>query len=76
MPPAAPEDGTMPSGREGVEAWRKLALRLLTTRNAELSRGGPPRLFVGRLPDDLPVEVPVPDGFTVVGGLMANKPIA
>ena len=68
MPPAGPKDGTRPPG-EGEEALRELALRLLSPSRPEVARGGQPRLFVGRLPDHLPVEIPIPDGFDIVGSL-------
>lgn len=59
----------MPS-RGGEEALRELALRLLSSSRSEAAGGARPQLFVGRLPDNLPVEVPIPDGFTVLGGLV------
>lgn len=74
--PAAPQNGAprSPGGEDVVEAWRELARRLLGERSPEATGGGGPQLFIKRLPDNLPVEIPIPDGFDVVGGLwFANE---
>ncbi|MGI8910960.1 MAG: hypothetical protein ACR2JR_10475 [Rubrobacteraceae bacterium] len=55
---------------ENRGALRKLAARLLTAQNIQDEQAAaPPRIFVGRLPEDLPVEVPISDGADVVGGV-------
>lgn len=58
----------MTSGK-GEEALRELALRLLSPNRPEVSEDMSPQLFVERLPDNLPIKIPIPEGFTVVGGL-------
>ena len=50
-------------------ALSELAERLLAPPDpGEAPQGRPPRLYPGRLPDGLPIELPMPDGAALVGG--------
>lgn len=58
------------AGQQGSDAaTRALALRLLAPRFPGAPTPEQARLLVGRLPDGLPVDVPIPDGAAVVGSL-------
>ena len=49
-------------------ALSELAERLLAPPDpGEALKSRPPRLYPGRLPDGLPIELPMPDGATLVG---------
>lgn len=55
---------------QGEAALRALALRLLAPRYPGMPAPGEIQLLTGRLPDPLPVEIPIPDGATVAGSLV------
>lgn len=61
-------------GREPQEGvlWRELALRLLSGEEP-VGPGEEPRLFAGEVPEDVAAEVPVPEGLTVVGGMVRSE---
>jgi hypothetical protein len=63
-----------PSSAEGeLSALRALASRLLAGEDASDAVRRDPQQFVGRLPDDLLVEIPVPSSWvTVVGSLVRD----
>lgn len=67
-PPGGP---LVPNG--GEPALRALALRLLTSEGPSATRAERPRLFVGRLPETLPVEIPIPEGFTLLGSVVRSE---
>jgi hypothetical protein len=50
-----------------------LALRLLDPNSPTRAPGQGPRLFVGRLPPDLPVAFPVPEGSQVLGSYVDSR---
>jgi len=53
--------GSGPRDDENVDALRELVARLLAAQDVQDEQAAPPpRIFVGRLPDDLPVEVSIP----------------
>lgn len=54
---------------QGGTALRELAARLLSPPDPYDQTTAPPRILVGRLPEDLPVETPIPDGTVVVGSM-------
>lgn len=62
--------GVPPSGEARV---LDLALRLLAQEDPVSRMVEKPRIFVGRLPEDLPVEISIPDGFAVVGSLVRDE---
>ncbi len=47
-----------------------LAVRLLSSEDPVARVVERPRIFVGRLPEVMLVEIPVPDGLDVVGSLL------
>lgn len=54
---------------DNAAALGYLAERLLSSPDPSGGQtDGPPRLYPGRLPDGLPLELPMPDGSTLVGG--------
>lgn len=53
----------------GESTLRRLAMRLLAPLYPGAPEGEHVELFVGRLPDTLPFEAPIPDGATVLGSL-------
>lgn len=59
---------------QGEAALRELAARLLAPPDSYDQATMPPRILVGRLPENLPVEIPVPDGLTVVGSIVRDMP--
>ncbi len=60
-----------PSGEEARVL--DLVLRLLAQEDPVSRTVEKPRIFVGRLPEDLPVEISIPDGFAVVGSLVRDE---
>lgn len=68
MPP--PYDNETPPPEENGPDFSTLALRLLAIDYLGEPQEEPPRLFVGRLPDDRPEEIPVPEGLTLVGSMI------
>jgi hypothetical protein len=52
----------------------ELATRLLSDEDPVARAVLKPRIFVGRLPEDMPVEIPIPDNFDVVGSLVRSEP--
>ena len=72
------DDGRPNSTGNGDEpALRELAARLLAPpypSDLPAAKSEKPELFVGHLPDNLPVEVPIPDGATVVGSAVHKPP--
>ena len=67
-----PHENAGPDPGEG--ALRRLAERLLDYDDPFGSRAEKPRLFVGRLPEGLPVEVPVPGGLVLLGCVLRGVP--
>ena len=68
------EQRPRPSVPDGGEpTLRALALRLLTSEAPRSAVAEQPRLFVGRLPENLPVEIPVPEGFVIVGSVVRGE---
>ncbi len=59
-------------GSESAEQQLALALRLLALQH---SGEQAPRLLLGRLPDDLPLRLPLPPGAQVVGSLVHGQSI-
>ena len=65
----------MRSGQDGgVESadghlWQKIALRLLSERRPDGARAEL-RLFAGGIPEGVPTAIPVPEGMTVLGGMV------
>ncbi len=57
------EDPAVQSGT----ALRELAARLLALPDPYDQTTAPPSILVGQLPEDLPVEIPIPDGTVVIG---------
>lgn len=72
------DDSGTNSTRNGDEpALRALAARLLAPpypSDALFAEGGQPELSVGRLPENLPSDIPVPDGTTIIGGVSQSLP--
>lgn len=69
------EPNSAENGRD--PALRELAARLLAPppySDALFAEDEEPELFVGRLPDGMPAEVPIPNGTTVVGGVAQDLP--
>jgi hypothetical protein len=68
------ERRTGPTSAEGeLAALRALASRLLAGEDTSDAARREPQLFVGRLPDDLPVAIPVPSGgVNVVGSVVRD----
>jgi hypothetical protein len=54
---------------QGEAVVRALALRLLAPRYPGMPAPGEIQLLTGRLPDPLPVDIPIPEGATVAGSL-------
>jgi hypothetical protein len=52
----------------------ELATRLLSDEDPVARAVLKPRIFVGRLPEDMPVEIPIPDNFAMVGSLVRSEP--
>jgi hypothetical protein len=50
-----------------------LAVRLLSSEDPVARVVERPRIFVGRLPEAMPVEIPLPDGLDVVGSLLREE---
>lgn len=63
------EDREARQNGDGTAALR-LASRLLFSHFPYSSSDEHPRLFIGRLPEEMPFDVPVPDGFTLVGSVL------
>jgi hypothetical protein len=64
------EKASHPVGPEsGAAGLRTLALRLLCVPDDPRAAAQGGQLLVGRLPDALPVDIPLPEGSTVVGSL-------
>ena len=61
-----PGSGEQPEGNP----WRELALRLLT--DGPTGGRNESRLFTGDQPEDLSSELPIPEGMTVVGGIVRS----
>lgn len=59
-------------GREDEKLWRELALRLLSGVEPAGVREMQPYPFVGEMPQELDAEIPVPDGLSLVGGLVRH----
>ena len=51
----------------------ELAIRLLSDEDPVARAVLKPRIFVGRLPEDMPVEIPIPERFAVVGSLVRSE---
>lgn len=51
------------------DALQRLVVRLLAPQYPGAPQAQGPTLVVGALPDDLPLELPLPEGATVLGGL-------
>lgn len=54
---------------DNADALRKLLTRLATPLDVYDGDATPPRIHVGRLPEYLPVEVPLPEGSSVIGSV-------
>jgi hypothetical protein len=62
---------THPDANAHDEAtFRELAMKLIAARYPNPQSGEPPQLLVGRLPPDLPFELPLPEGARVLGSLL------
>lgn len=59
---------------DGADALRRLLTRLATPLDTYDGDAPPARVHVGRLPGDLPVEVPLPEGSTVLGSVERGLP--
>ncbi len=59
---------------DGESRVLELAIRLLSNEDPVARAVLRPRIFVGRLPEDMPVEIPIPEGFSVVGSLARSEP--
>jgi hypothetical protein len=53
---------------------QELAARLLESHFPYEVAKRRPRIFAGRLPDDSPFELPIPDGFVLVGSVVSEQP--
>jgi len=53
---------------------KDLAERLLDYNYHVEADPDKPRLFLGELPTDLPAEIPVPEGFALLGGVLPKSP--
>lgn len=58
--PASPSDG--------VFVPCELAARLMESHFPYTATGDKPLIFAGRLPEEVPFQVPIPEGFVPVGG--------
>ncbi len=57
------------------ESWvLELAIRLLAAEDPAAREVLRPKIFVGRLPEDMLVEIPVLEEFSVVGSLVRSEP--
>lgn len=67
--------GSERGGKGSAEGrpWREIALRLLSERGPDGARE-PLRLFAGEVPEDVPTAIPVPEGMSVVGGMVRSAP--
>lgn len=59
-----PDPASHPSGGQ---VPHELAARLLESHSPYTVSGEKPLVFAGRLPEEMPFEVPIPDGFVLVG---------
>ncbi len=59
---------------EGESRVLELAIRLLSNEDPVARAVLKPRILVGRLPEEMPVEIPMPEGFSVVGSLVRSEP--
>jgi hypothetical protein len=50
-----------------------LVLRLLSSEDPVSRSVERPGIFVGRLPEEMPVEIPIPEGLSVVGSLVRSE---
>lgn len=58
-------------GSADGQTWREIALRLLSERRPDGAREDV-RLFAGEVPEDVPTAIPVPEGMSVVGGMVRS----
>lgn len=63
-------DTSSPNTDSGEQLFRELAMRLLVPPYFGGPEGGEIQLLTGELPDNLPLEVPLPDGARVIGSFI------
>jgi hypothetical protein len=61
---------------ESTEALRELIQRIVAPADADSLDYADPQLIVGRVPDTLPVELPLPPASRVIGSLVMGRRIA
>lgn len=59
-------------GSAGGHPWHEIALRLLSGRRPDGAKEDL-RLFSGGVPEDAPTAIPVPQGMSVVGGIVRSE---
>lgn len=69
-PAQPPEDGGTAATGQGDQALLTLALRLLASRYPGAPQGQEPQYFPGRVPDNLPFAIPLPDEIAIVGSVI------
>ena len=72
-PPNPP--GSAGDADDDVATLRALALALLVPRSGGPQTDAEPQLLVGRLPADLPVTLPLPEGSRLLGTLLSGNPL-
>jgi hypothetical protein len=61
------------SAGEGESRLLNLAKRLLASEDPVAREVQWPKIFVGRLPEEMPIDIPIPEGLEVVGSLLRDE---